>query len=505
MDEFGMDPDPPFMVFSRLTLKKLEDVSHNISMFRKSMDETNNFLFEFWDLLTKVVEEEIEVAKNPDKTERTKDKSVPIFSVNQEETSLSSLTDSIKVLLQGKSFSELEVLETEIKKNVENNLTLDPDYWDIVNKKLILEKAVSRLKEMHQLLYNRYLEKCSENQKISDETKAFTSKTDYADKIIENQKIENSLMNSGFFGITSNEKNNTTIKFSVSENENNSINNIGENDSSISPTLYPIHEFSLDEVMEPDQDVSQISFLRSLVAHQTTERSNNKFPKNHLINYPIKNCNLAKHSSKLNISCLNYENLERRLNKTKDKTKNLSFRSKINQNTKKFFSSLQMDNPTISHHHESCMITDFIQKDKENKHEITHNHKVYRWYEKFRPRKPKYFNRVHTGYEWNKYNQTHYDSENPPPKVVLGYKFNIFYPELIDKSNTPQYFVERDPNNFDGSTCIIRFHAGPPYEDIAFKILNKQWELMPKKGFRSVFERGVLHLYFNFVRLRYRR
>lgn len=38
------------------------------------------------------------------------------------------------------------------------------------------------------------------------------------------------------------------------------------------------------------------------------------------------------------------------------------------------------------------------------------------------------------GYEWNKYNQTHYDSDNPPPKVVQGYKFNILYHDLIDKS-----------------------------------------------------------------------
>ncbi len=59
---------------------------------------------------------------------------------------------------------------------------------------------------------------------------------------------------------------------------------------------------------------------------------------------------------------------------------------------------------------------------------------MYWWHEKYRPRKPKYFNRVHTGYEWNKYNQTHYDHDNPPPKVVQGYKFNIFYPDLIDKS-----------------------------------------------------------------------
>jgi hypothetical protein len=58
---------------------------------------------------------------------------------------------------------------------------------------------------------------------------------------------------------------------------------------------------------------------------------------------------------------------------------------------------------------------------------------VYWWHDKYRPRKPRYFNRVKTGYEWNKYNQTHYDHDNPPPKVVQGYKFNVFYPDLIDK------------------------------------------------------------------------
>jgi hypothetical protein len=52
-------------------------------------------------------------------------------------------------------------------------------------------------------------------------------------------------------------------------------------------------------------------------------------------------------------------------------------------------------------------------------------------------RKPRFFNSVKQGFEWNKYNQAHFDSENPPPKVIQGYKFNIFYPDLADKSTTP--------------------------------------------------------------------
>ena len=50
--------------------------------------------------------------------------------------------------------------------------------------------------------------------------------------------------------------------------------------------------------------------------------------------------------------------------------------------------------------------------------------------------------------------------------------------------------------------CILRFSAGPPYEDVAFKIVNREWEFGRKAGFRSVFERGILHLYFNFKRHR---
>ena len=66
-----------------------------------------------------------------------------------------------------------------------------------------------------------------------------------------------------------------------------------------------------------------------------------------------------------------------------------------------------------------------------------------------------------------RYNQTHYDHDNPPPKIVQarnalapqstgpgsavaseyscvrcagqGYKFNIFYPDLLDKTQSPTY------------------------------------------------------------------
>ena len=138
------------------------------------------------------------------------------------------------------------------------------------------------------------------------------------------------------------------------------------------------------------------------------------------------------------------------------------------------------------------------------------------WADKYRPRKPRYFNRVQMGYEWNKYNQTHYDHDNPPPKVVQGYKFNIFYPDLIDKSKAPTYRIEREGGRKRGQsfapageedTCLIRFIAGPPYEDIAFRIVDKEWDYSAKRerGFKSSYEKGILQLHFQLKKIYYRK
>ena len=70
-------------------------------------------------------------------------------------------------------------------------------------------------------------------------------------------------------------------------------------------------------------------------------------------------------------------------------------------------------------------------------------------------------------------------TDNPPPKVVQGYKFNIFYPDLIDKSKAPTYKIIKEPGNDE--TVLLHFSAGPPYEDIAFRIVNREWEFSHKR------------------------
>lgn len=128
--------------------------------------------------------------------------------------------------------------------------------------------------------------------------------------------------------------------------------------------------------------------------------------------------------------------------------------------------------------------------------------KEYPWQDLYKSRKPNFFNRVIKGYDWNRYNQTHFTTEEPPPPTIRGYRFNIFYPDLVDPNLVPSFSLH-EADSLD--EMIIVFRTGPPYEDIAFKIHKADWDYSRKTGFRCSFENGVLRLWFNFKRYRYRR
>lgn len=63
----------------------------------------------------------------------------------------------------------------------------------------------------------------------------------------------------------------------------------------------------------------------------------------------------------------------------------------------------------------------------------------------------------------NKYKQTHYNHENPLPKTVQGYKFNIFYHDLGDKLKTPIYSIEKNDDSTESE-----------YEDLTCQIVDRE-------------------------------
>ena len=55
-----------------------------------------------------------------------------------------------------------------------------------------------------------------------------------------------------------------------------------------------------------------------------------------------------------------------------------------------------------------------------------------------------------------------------------------------------------------------RYSPNPPVlvfvlQDIAFKIVNREWEYSYKRGFRCQFQNNIFQLWFHFKRYRYRR
>ncbi|CBH18183.1 hypothetical protein, conserved [Trypanosoma brucei gambiense DAL972] len=122
--------------------------------------------------------------------------------------------------------------------------------------------------------------------------------------------------------------------------------------------------------------------------------------------------------------------------------------------------------------------------------------------------KPHRFCKVKTGYTWTQYNRTHYDvRSNPPPRSVLWYEFTLFYPALASTKRDMSriYHIEDTSRGSKDDYCVLVFSVGPPYADVAYQIVRKQWDPRPG-GVRASFDSsGTYRLFFRFTNSNYRR
>ena len=236
---------------------------------------------------------------------------------------------------------------------------------------------------------------------------------------------------------------------------------------------------------EEESDGEALNFLQKIKAH----KNKNNFSEE-INDYSFSKINNKKFT----------EDIE---DKNKDNEQLTEFQKTI-QNFDKY-----LDKNDISGVYTNLEIIEntFRDIDKNSDNELVFNDiveikKDYEWAKDYKPIKPRYANKKILGFDWNKHNQAHYDNINLPPKTVSGYRFNIFYPNLVDKTKTPKFYLQRSETP---DMCIIRFESGAPYEDVAFKIINREWNTRQKGDFLNVFDKGVLKLYFKFKRFRYKR
>ena len=119
------------------------------------------------------------------------------------------------------------------------------------------------------------------------------------------------------------------------------------------------------------------------------------------------------------------------------------------------------------------------------------------------PRMPRYFNRARTSYEWNKYNQTHYDADNPPPKTLAGLSLqHLLSPTWLIPIDYPPMLLRRIQMGMARQSSFGS-EPVPPYMDLVFRIPGTEWESAAKHGFKCTFDRRALRLHFWFKKARF--
>lgn len=467
IDDADLDIVDPEGVFEGLSDGELEALEKDIGIYLDL--ETNKENKEYWVTMKVICQ---------DRQRKSK-------AAAPEGRAVSSVSTDIDKLLSNKSLTELETLEKQITKKLRSNEPIDVDYWEQLLRSLIVWKAKARLKKVYESVINSRLEMLRKQQKEEAENIRRKLEVVLAGPLPVDEVEEEG---DGTVGESARRDGGNASRQPLKERKPIQY----TRDMDPEPMLKLSYEDRSLEQMDEKE------FLRKLTAERLKVLK--------LGYVPIKRGVAAGHE------------------KPKDGGRNRN-RSSANDAAGASGGAISrfsaIPNDDFSQATRALYEREVARGVGDNEEIFATEEEVQTaskssWASKYRPRKPRYFNRVQMGYEWNKYNQTHYDHDNPPPKVVQGYKFNIFYPDLIDKTKAPTYRIEREGGRKRGQsfapageddTCLIRFIAGAPYEDIAFRIVDKEWDYSAKRerGFRSSFEKGILQLHFQLKKIYYRK
>ncbi|KAL4529491.1 hypothetical protein Ndes2526A_g04276 [Nannochloris sp. 'desiccata'] len=520
LDGFDPEEQDPGAIVASLNVWQLKDLKSDVTTYAE-LDSRDTSHASFWRALAIVADFELSAAVKQDELDRAKVRGLPVPAkyLVREPGWHESLDADVAVMLAGKSLGELATLEGGIHEQLDSGEAADPEYWAAVLKRLEIYKARAVLREFHHGVMERQLDKALKGAAASGEggvPKALVGGKERmaqaraeADRLaaeVEAEEVEREAAEKKVREEEVRLAAETVAAAAAAEDAE--LEALAAVDIRLPSTAAAAGAPPCPEVDKPSplqddamrrgepgswEDLDEEGRLSVMESGDGRDYSPRPLAPEHVVGHDV-------------------------VPEEEDSKLLAVLRAQVKAPVILLLKNLVESGPSTSsaaaagpeeaqfRAAAARAMGDLIESgDVPFGGEVAVHSQVYWWHEKYRPRKPKYFNRVHTGYDWNKYNKTHYDGDNPPPKTVQGYKFNIFYPDLIDPGKAPSYKVEEDPESDDGSTCIVRFSAGPPYEDIAFRIVNKNWELNPKRGFKCVFERGILHLYFNYKREFYRR
>ncbi|XP_073347243.1 splicing factor Cactin [Pagrus major] len=459
-DDLAVEMHEPYTFLNGLTVTDMDDLLEDIKVYME-LEQGKNV--DFWRDMTTITEDEI--------TKLRKLEASGKGPGDRREGINTAVSTDVQIVFKGKTYSQLQALHLNIETKIRaGGSNLDIGYWESLLQQVRVYMARARLRERHQDVLRQKLFKLKQEQGVESEPLFPIIKEEpRSDEEVEREEQP---------GTSTTEEpgqSSSSTRHKSRETEED------EDDAEPSTSRAGNQDEDGGEKGDKDEEekgevVEAVLTEEDLIQQSQAEYDSGRYSPSLLTSSELP---LDSHTITVEEDTHRLQLARRQLQVTGD----------ANESAEDAFIRRAREG----------MGTDEAQFSVE----FPVTGKMYLWADKYRPRKPRFFNRVHTGFEWNKYNQTHYDFDNPPPKIVQGYKFNIFYPDLIDKRSTPQYFLEPSPDNKDFG--ILRFHAGPPYEDIAFKIVNREWEYSHRHGFRCQFANGIFQLWFHFKRYRYRR
>jgi hypothetical protein len=375
-DDLAVEMHEPYTYLNGLNIRDLEDLIEDIKVYSDLEMGING---DYWKDITLVTEDELTKLQKLDKNSRE-------HAGDRREGINQSVLQDVSTMFRGKNYEQLANLEKSIKNKVKNEAGIDIGYWESLLAQLKAHMARARLRDRHQKVLNDKLTTLRKQQGISDDKRIKQEPK-------ERKKSKDKDEDEDEFEKRMNERikrEEAKLKEREEEGDNDDSFEMTEEMSQMAISLAEYENGNYSPVyLNPDD----LSLTEVFIVTQAEDNDRLEFKRKQVLGSGYVKPELDEAFEAKARDRIQNEDED---NDDDDDAMVSKLASDDNQDTTKKSQTTEI---ALEHH--------------------------YLWSDKYRPRKPRYYNRVHTGYDWNQYNKKHYDIDNPPPKTVQGYKFNV--------------------------------------------------------------------------------
>ncbi|KAK1364323.1 hypothetical protein POM88_039884 [Heracleum sosnowskyi] len=148
IDILSLHLDEPCLVFEFLALNDMEDLRENIKVYL-DLDRATPTRIRYWEALLVVCDWELAKARKKESLDRARLRGEisPAEFLDEQRGMCSSTEADVKDFLKGDSYSEIEVLQSEIESLMRSGSAIVMEHWEPILKHIRIYKAKAFLKE----------------------------------------------------------------------------------------------------------------------------------------------------------------------------------------------------------------------------------------------------------------------------------------------------------------------------------------------------------------------